>query len=1061
MPNKVFVSPGVYTSEKDLSYVTKSIGVTTLGLVGETTKGPAFQPIFVQDWGEFVNFFGERNASKNKNTNYANYELPYVAKEYLSQSNQLFVTRVLGLSGYDAGKAWAITLDADIDVDTIQATIQTSFPSGDGMILSSNNASWTINPVGGFAWVLDNNVVPGNYTTQVTAGRYVTSTYIDEFSTQYTISYRVLSSSFDGVNTTIVPDWGDYGYIPIVSGSGPITISGQIASLNDRFSNLFTFTADSSNNITAFSSSDSFLQTLYNLGLIDDKLTGISLLTSGSTLTFGDTVFNKTGNSFSGLTIHNWMLTNVQTSGSITTGQTSGITAHYAGTSYSDVEDKVVALLRSRGYYDGNENLTFEVTGGTYPVAFDTSVQDSLDDAKGKFTLTGTSSVSGAFTYDLSFNKSKNNYITKVLGRNNLDGKTSLFVEEVYQEMLDNYYTAGKVKGLNLSLVDYGSTKLSKYKNQYQPAQTPWVVSELRGSNIFRLFRFWTISDGNSANKQFKISISNVRLDDKEFDVTIRNYYDTDANPQVFEKYTKLSMDPNSNNFIGKRIGTLNGDFPSKSNYVLVEMDETSDTSDAFPAGFTGYPVRKYEDTLTNTAVSPSIFYRKNYGSTTGTATKKIYLGISNTISANSAIEDDLFTYKGVPESGADQWTGMTKGFHMDIAASAATIDNIKIPVGDGNFFTPTYEFETGADEFRTETGAMGTSYEKIYTRKFTFVPFGGYDGWDIYRADRTNTDTYTKTGSKGVKASNNGTFTTIALSNGDNGINSDYYAYLEAIWTFKNPEEVNINVFATPGINMIDHSNLHEDAIEMIEADRADSLYVTSVPDTDASGDVRTSEDIVDSLDTVGFDSNYTATYWPWVQINDTYNNVYMWIPPTADVLRNIAYTDKVRFPWFAVAGIDRGNVNCIKARVKLTQEDRDTLYEGRINPVTTFATDGVKIWGNKTLQVADTALNRINVRRLLLQARKLISAVSIRLLFEQNDSAVRAQFLTLVNPILDNIRAERGLTDFRVVLKDTPESIDRGELVGEIHLKPTRALEYVILDFTINNTGASFDNI
>ena len=277
MPNKTFVSPGVFTSEKDLSYITKSIGVTTLGLVGETTKGPAFQPIFVQDWGEFVNFFGERNASKNKNTNYANYELPYVAKEYLSQSNQLFVTRVLGLSGYDAGKAWAITLDADIDVDTIQATIQTSFPSGDGMILSSNNASWTITASGQFNWLLNNNVIPGNYTTQVTAGRYVTSTYIDEFSTQYTISYRVLSSSFDGVNTTIVPDWGDYGYIPMVSGSGPISISGQIASLNDRFSNLFTFTADSSNNITAFSSSDSFLQTLYNLGLIDDKLTGISL----------------------------------------------------------------------------------------------------------------------------------------------------------------------------------------------------------------------------------------------------------------------------------------------------------------------------------------------------------------------------------------------------------------------------------------------------------------------------------------------------------------------------------------------------------------------------------------------------------------------------------------------------------------------------------------------------------------------------------------------------------------------------------------------------------------
>jgi phage tail sheath protein FI len=183
--------------------------------------------------------------------------------------------------------------------------------------------------------------------------------------------------------------------------------------------------------------------------------------------------------------------------------------------------------------------------------------------------------------------------------------------------------------------------------------------------------------------------------------------------------------------------------------------------------------------------------------------------------------------------------------------------------------------------------------------------------------------------------------------------------------------------------------------------------------------------------------------------------------MPPTRDVVRNIALTDNISFPWFAVAGIQRGDVDCIKARVKLTQEDRDVLYEARINPITTFASDGVKIWGNKTLQVKDTALNRINVRRLLLQARKLISAVSIRLLFEQNDSVVRNQFLTLVNPILDNIRANRGLTDFRVVLDDTPESIDRGELVGRIFLKPTKALEFITLEFNIMNTGASFDNI
>ena len=251
------------------------------------------------------------------------------------------------------------------------------------------------------------------------------------------------------------------------------------------------------------------------------------------------------------------------------------------------------------------------------------------------------------------------------------------------------------------------------------------------------------------------------------------------------------------------------------------------------------------------------------------------------------------------------------------------------------------------------------------------------------------------------------------------------------------------------------------ENAIDVIESDRADSLYILATPDTDSDGVVIDPEEAVDLIADSGIDSNYSATYWPWLQMNDTENNQYVWLPPTLEVVRNIALTDNVAFPWFASAGLNRGTTNAIKARTKLTLDQRDTLYEGMINPMATFSDVGVVIWGNKTLQVKETALNRINVRRLLLQARKLISAVSIRLLFEQNDEVVRNQFLSLVNPILDNIRKERGLTDFRVVLDDTPESIDRNELNGRIFIKPTRTLEYISIEFNITNTGASFDDI
>ena len=284
---------------------------------------------------------------------------------------------------------------------------------------------------------------------------------------------------------------------------------------------------------------------------------------------------------------------------------------------------------------------------------------------------------------------------------------------------------------------------------------------------------------------------------------------------------------------------------------------------------------------------------------------------------------------------------------------------------------------------------------------------------------------------------------------------------------TFANPEAVNINVFATPGIDYVNNSNLVEDSISMVTFDRADSIYICTTPDTAMFVPVTNIADFiypteaVNNLDNTGIDSNYTATYYPWILVRDTVNNTQIYIPPTNEVCRNLALTDNISFPWFATAGYTRGLVNAVKARKKLTQSDRDTLYQGRINPIATFSDVGTVIWGNKTLQISDTALNRINVRRLLLQARKLISAVAVRLLFEQNDSRVRQDFLDAVNPILDAIRRDRGLYDFRVTVSNNPEDLDKNQMVGKIYLKPTKALEFIDIEFFITPTGASFENI
>jgi len=946
MSTQVFVSPGVYTSEKDLTFITRQVGVTTLGLVGETTKGPAFQPIFVSNYGEFQSFFGGLNATKVKDNNAPLYELPYIAKSYLSQSNQLFVTRVLGFSGYDAGLAWGITLDAALD--------------------------------------------PASVTITQTGSSYAT---------------------------------------------------------------LIEYTATTAGTVTNVVSNDTFVQTLYNDGLLTTQLAFLGTATTGATSTIGP-VYQKTGSNFSGVSFNLYVTAAGSATTTTNTGTTSGVTVYYSGTVYSGVENQLVALLRSRGTINVNTQLpSFEVTGAT-GVIFDPTFSGATTDPLGTFSLSGNSTLQGNFNYNVSMDRTQRNYLPKVLGRTAQDGKTALFVEELYDNLFRNLNTDGKIRGIKQSLISY-DREFYNYLKEYSPAVTPYVVSELRGNKVLRLFRFWTISDGNAANEQFKISITNIKPDTREFDVVIRSFYDTDANPVVLESFTRCTMDPTSANYIARRIGTLDGVYVSNSVYVLAELDDTSDTSEAFPAGFIGYPIRDYQENGNTTVIDPVLSYKKSYG--TFENKRRAFLGISNIV----GVDADFFDYKGVPNiTGVDIWTGLTNGFHMDIGATGATIDNVVVVINNsGGTYSPVFLFDTGVAQFRTEAGLIGGPYEKVFARKFTLVPYGGFDGWDVYRTRRSNTDRFLINGVYGSAGLTSGAFSNRTLSNGDLGITSDYYAYLEGIWTFRNPEAVNVNVFATPGIDNFDNTNLVEATIEMVEQERADSLYIMTTPDY-YNETLLTVDDVVDNIGDM-YDSNYSCTYWPWVQINDTENNVLIFVPPTRDVVRNIALTDNIAFPWFAVAGVQRGDVDAIQARTKLTLSQRDTLYENRINPIATFTSDGIKIWGNKTMQVKETALNRINVRRLLLQARKLISAVAIRLLFEQNDSVVRNQFLALVNPILDNIRSERGLTDFRVVLSNDPEDIDRNQLSGQIFLKPTRSLEFIKIEFVVMNTGASFDNI
>ena len=173
-------------------------------------------------------------------------------------------------------------------------------------------------------------------------------------------------------------------------------------------------------------------------------------------------------------------------------------------------------------------------------------------------------------------------------------------------------------------------------------------------------------------------------------------------------------------------------------------------------------------------------------------------------------------------------------------------------------------------------------------------------------------------------------------------------------------------------------------------------------------------------------------------------------------------AFNDKVAHPWFAPAGLNRGGIDvATQVERKLSQSERDTLYDSHINPIATFPGQGICVWGQKTLQKKNSALDRINVRRLLIKVKKFIASSSRFLVFEQNTAATRRRFLGIVNPYLENVQSQSGLNAFRVVMNETnntPDTIDRNQLVGQLFLQPTRTAEFIVLDFTIQRSGATF---
>ncbi len=440
--------------------------------------------------------------------------------------------------------------------------------------------------------------------------------------------------------------------------------------------------------------------------------------------------------------------------------------------------------------------------------------------------------------------------------------------------------------------------------------------------------------------------VSNVNNSKGTFTLLIRSGNDTIKKKQILETHANLSLDPESSDYILKRIGNQANTIATEDGVAYLQ------------------PVGDYPN-------------------------KSKYVRVSN-------FPDTSKTPDYLDENG-----------DVIVGSQSGSLP----PIGSGSY--------------------NGT-FDGAFFGKQIDHPFNFYENID-------------STNSQGIKMSESST-----------GIGGSGGGYATALSILSNKDEYNFNLLFLPGVidQTTNHSPVITQAIDMCETRGDAFLVIDNVGKTSSVATAKTN--------TEARNSSYAAAYYPWVQIQDNSLGTYRFVPPSVVIAGVYHFNDVVGQPWFAPAGLNRGGIDsAIQAYRKLTQGNRDDLYDSNVNPIATFPGQGVTVFGQKTTQKKASALDRVNVRRLLINVKSFISRTSRLLVFEQNTGALRDQFLNTVNPFLEQVQSNSGLNAFRVQMDDqnnTPETIDRNQLIGQIFLQPTRTAEFILLDFIVQPTGAAF---
>ncbi len=728
----------------------------------------------------------------------------------------------------------------------------------------------------------------------------------------------------------------------------------------------------------------------------------------------------------------------------------------------------------------------------------------------------------------INFNPDSKKYIRNVLNTNPIltntdlvEDPSSYFLGESFASFVKTI-NSGSISGdFGVCVLELGSANVSYTNFNYKAkkAETGWIYSQhlgkpedfIKDANgnypVEPLFKFESLSEGSWNNENIKISIEDIKASPNVFEpygsftVSVRKVDDNDSNPMYLERFSNVSLNPGSPDFIAKKIGDKYtewdyiekrykefGTYDNKSKYIRVAVHDnvlsaqtnasllpygfylnkkyvtdimTADNSTAaVTASVSSFSVLSSSAKITASVVLPEIPVLKSTDDSGLATFSSVYWGLKTNLNNTKRYNKDVTDFLRSNPVSALEASSVKEFFSLDeVSASAVVVADDTYRINN----SVAASWVSGSRKDKKSLTSLdykatdGSPLILSQFNKFTVPLVGGFDGVNIFEKDPFNKR---------------------ALEGKDETTSYAYNSVKVAVEAVTNPDFIEGNLAVMPGV---ENKNLTSLLIEKCEQ-RGDMLAIVDLegdytPEEGKSSASQTADsrrpnvsDVIRKLNERALNSSYGCAFFPWVLIRDSATSNLVWVPPSIAALGTFSSSQKQTAVWFAPAGFNRGGLSngsaglpVVQASLKLTSKERDRLYEANINPIATFPSEGIVVFGQKTLQVTRSALDRINVRRLMIYIKKEISRMATTVLFDPNVEVTWKRFLQQADPFLKGVQTRFGITEYKLVLDNTtttPDLVDRNIVYAKVLIKPTRAIEFFAIDFVIASSGATFSD-